>query len=73
MVLKLSSARTQNPASLYFWSFIENPYHRHSLIKETQDFTTNILPPGLLVIHDASRSCQHNVAKLHAEILHFTH
>jgi len=35
-----------------------------SLIKESDDLSSNVLPPGLLVIHDASRGGQNDVTKL---------
>ena len=36
-------------------------------IEEAEHFATNILPPGFLVVHDASRGCQDNVPKLHVK------
>jgi hypothetical protein len=37
---------------------------RHGLIEETQDFAGNVLPPGLLVIHDSSTGGENNVSEL---------
>jgi len=36
-------------------------------IEEAEHFATNILPPGFLMVHDASRGCQDNVPKLHVK------
>ena len=34
------------------------------LVEETDDLARNVLPPRLLVVHDTSRSGEHDVAKL---------
>ena len=35
-----------------------------SLEEESQDLSSKVLPPGLLVVHDASGSCQDDVSEL---------
>ena len=35
-----------------------------SFLVEAENFATNILPPGFLMVHDASRCSQHDVTKL---------
>jgi hypothetical protein len=36
----------------------------HPSVEETEDLASDILPPGLLMVHNASRCCQHDVAEL---------
>ena len=36
---------------------------RH-LVKETEDLASNVLPPGLLVVHDSSRGGEDDVTEL---------
>ena len=33
------------------------------LEEETHDLSSEMLPPGLFMVHDATRGCHHNVAK----------
>jgi hypothetical protein len=33
-------------------------------VEEAKDFAADILPPGLLMVHDPSRCCEHDVTKL---------
>ena len=35
-----------------------------TLVKEAQDLASDVLPPGLLVVHDASRGGEHDVTEL---------
>lgn len=35
-----------------------------NLVEETEDLAGNVLPPGLLVVHDASRGGEDNVTEL---------
>jgi hypothetical protein len=35
-----------------------------SLVKEAQDFACNMLPPGLLVVHNASAGGEDDIAEL---------
>jgi hypothetical protein len=37
---------------------------RSILVEEAKDFATDVLPPGLLMVHDPSRCCEHDVTKL---------
>jgi len=34
------------------------------LVEETKDLSSNVLPPGLLVVHDTSRGSEDNVTEL---------
>jgi hypothetical protein len=40
------------------------PAHPRHLVKETEDLASNVLPPGLLVVHDSSRGGEDDVAEL---------
>jgi hypothetical protein len=35
-----------------------------NLVEETEDLASNVLPPGLLVVHDTSRGGEDNVTEL---------
>ncbi|CAI0443081.1 unnamed protein product, partial [Linum tenue] len=42
----------------------ESEASKPSLVEETENLATNILPSCLFVVHNASRSCQHNESEL---------
>lgn len=42
-------------------------WNKPCLVKEPKHFTTDILSPSLLMIHNASRCCQHYVSKLQVQ------
>mmetsp|Transcript_9486 Transcript_9486/g.23375 ORF Transcript_9486/g.23375 Transcript_9486/m.23375 type:complete len:85 (-) Transcript_9486:260-514(-) len=50
--------------SMIIQSYILAYFTRGNLIEKTKDFTTSVLPTGLLMVHDTERCCENNESKV---------